>query len=227
MLHYHLGLRHTNPHPHGRADTIPCRVDRTVSPCRAPRADPPRHASPLRGQLCCCHVVFKIKRVECRNTEIGVGACRAGSSVSTPAAAAHHYYKIGLLSRLGKTFCPGWERPFIPVSQPGPPRRDKTPFVPGQATRTNEGHQRSLFSVSFPISFGLFLFHFRLNFVLEFKWSMNCSNINIYSFTHIKCNTKVSYIQSATQKSITYKVQLKFYLILSYLLLLSMFDTPS
>ena len=30
---------------------------------------------------------------------------------------------------------------------------------------------------------------------------MNCSNvnINIYSFTHIKCNTKVNYIQSATK----------------------------
>ena len=50
------------------------------------------------------------------------------------------------------------------------------------------------FPVSFSVSFGLFLFHFRLNFVLEFKWSMNCSNINIYSFTHIKCNTKVNYI---------------------------------
>ena len=127
MLHHHLGLRHTNPHPHGRADTIPCRVDRTVSPWRAPRADPPRHASPLRGQLCCCHVLFKIKRVECRNTEIGVGACRAGSSVATPAAAAHHCYKIGLLSRLGKIFCPGFPTRTAKAGQ--------NPFCPGSGNQ--------------------------------------------------------------------------------------------
>ena len=64
---------------------------------------------------------------------------------------------------------------------------------------TNRDQRPLFFPVSFPVSFGLFLFHFRLIFVLEFKWSMNCSNINIYSFTHIKCNTKVNYIQSATK----------------------------
>ena len=94
---------------------------------------------------------------------------------------------------------------------------------------TNRDQRPLFFPISFSVSFGLFLFHFKLNFILEFKWSMSCTNINIniYSFTHIKCNTKVNYMQSATQKSITYKVQQKIYLILSYLLLLSMFDTPS
>ena len=138
-----------------------------------------------------------------------------------------HYYRTRMLSQLGKPFCPGFPTGTAKAGQKGPPLLSQV-RQPGQMRAfTNRDQRPPLFSVSFPVSFGLFIFHFKLNFVLEFKWSMNCNNINIYSLTHIKCNTKVNYTQSATQKSITYKVQLKFYLILSYLLLLSMFDTPS
>ena len=137
-----------------------------------------------------------------------------------------------------QAFCSGWKKVFCPgfpigTAKAGQKGRDKLPTRTKGSASANvactQPGPKAFFSFSFSVSFGLFLFYFRLNFVLEFKWSMNCSNINIniYSFTHIKCNTKVNYIQSATQKSITYKVQLKFYLILSYLLLLSMFDTSS
>ena len=138
-----------------------------------------------------------------------------------------HYYRTGLLSRLGKAFYPGFPTGTAKAGQ-------ISPFVPGQGTETNEGlcsrlvtptgtkgsasadvagtlfgpgwyyqpgPKAPIFSVSFFCFFWVISIPFQLNFVLEFKRSMNCSNINIniYSFTHIKCNTKVNYIQSATK----------------------------
>ena len=104
-----------------------------------------------------------------------------------------------------------WSLLVTPTGTKGSARADVagTPFGPGWYYEP--GPKATIF---FHVSFFLFLFScffwvisipFQLNFVLEFKQSMNCSNINIniYSFIHIKCNTKVNYIQSATQKSIT------------------------
>ena len=162
-----------------------------------------------------------------------------------------HYYRTRMLSQLGKPLSRfpnldrqggtkgsgsgNWDKwgPLVPVGNTNrdqricQSRRGRHSLWSRLVLRTGTKGHYFFSCFFFSVSFELFPIHFRLGFVLKFKRSMNCSNINIYSFTHIKCNTKVNYIQSGTQKSITYKVQQKFYLILSYLLLLSMFDTTS
>jgi len=64
-----------------------------------------------------------------------------------------------------QAFCPGWERPFVPVSQPGPPRRDKR--VLGQGTGTNEGLWSRLVTptgTKGPLFFSVSFFLFRLGY---------------------------------------------------------------
>ena len=101
-----------------------------------------------------------------------------------------HYYRTRMLSQLGKPFCPGFPTWTAKAGQKGDPppicpesgNRDKRePLVlVGNTNRDQRVCQRRrgrhllwtkgpFFPVSFPVSFGLFLFHFRLNFVLEFK----------------------------------------------------------
>ena len=122
-----------------------------------------------------------------------------------------HYYRTGLLSRLRKAFCPGsgnWDKwgPLVPVGNTNRDqrvcqrRRGRHPLWSRLVLPTGtKGPYFFLFL--FSCFFWVISIPFQLNFVLEFKRSTNCSNINIniYSFTHIKCNTKVNYIQSATK----------------------------
>ena len=84
--------------------------------------------------------------------------------------------------------CPGWETPIVPVSQPGPPGRDKRgcPFVPVGVTNRDK---RSIF---FLFLFSQFFFLFQLYFCISIKlmyWNSVCkisTNIYIYIVTYIK-----------------------------------------
>ena len=111
----------------------------------------------------------------------------------------------------GPPFVPGqgtgtneglWSRLVTPTGTKGSVSADVagTPFGPGCYLPTGTKCPY-FFLFLFSYFFWVISIPFQLNFVLEFKRSTNCSNINIniYSFTHIKCNTKVNYIQSVTK----------------------------
>jgi len=121
-------------------------------------------------------------------------------------AAARAHHNGGSATDYRKANLSHWEPALVPISQPGPPGRDKRgdPFIPGQVRHPGPnqrgcqgrcGRHPVCFRLVLPtgtkwprffifsISFGLFIFHFNCTFVLEFKWSMNSTNIYVYRYS--------------------------------------------